>query len=84
MPESHRARAWDEALGELETRLGGLAAPGADDPAYLQTLRLQELEQLDLDRLSKLAGESESAKLKRAARSITALARAEDAEYRRL
>ena len=31
MPESHGAQTWDEALGELEARLGGLAAHSAGD-----------------------------------------------------
>ena len=55
--------------------------PGADAPAYLESLRLQALEQLDLGRLDDLAAAGDSPKLRRAARSIAALASAEAAEY---
>jgi len=58
--------------------------PGADDPAYLQELRLQALEPLNLSRLAELAGGSGSPRLERAARHITKLASAEAAEYREL
>ncbi len=49
--------------------------PGGDAPVYLVELRLQALERLDLDVLTRLAEESDSPKLCRAARHIAALAR---------
>jgi predicted transcriptional regulator of viral defense system len=55
--------------------------PGADEPAYLAELRLQALERLDVERLARLARESHSPKLQRAAQAIAALAQAEAAEY---
>jgi len=55
--------------------------PGADEPAYLDALRLQALEQLDLDYLAQLAEESKSPKLLRAAHTITEMAQTETAEY---
>ncbi len=58
--------------------------PGADLPAYLRELRLQNLERLDLEALVSLAGRSGSPKLKRAARRIAELSRAEVEEYERL
>jgi len=58
--------------------------PGGDAPAYLEALRLQALDRLDLERLARLAEGSGSPKLRRAARSIAALARAEAAEYEAL
>jgi predicted transcriptional regulator of viral defense system len=58
--------------------------PGGDDPAYLNGLRLQALDQLDLDSLVHLAENSGKPKLRRAAQSIAALARAEAAEYEEL
>jgi len=58
--------------------------PGADRPAYLAELRLQALDRLDEERLARLAEESGSPKLRRAARSIATLARAEAAEYEAL
>ena len=58
--------------------------PGGDDPAYLEELRLQATEQLDLAELARLAEESESPKLQRAAGTIAALARAEAEEYETL
>lgn len=54
--------------------------PGGDDPAYLQELRLQNLAQLDLNRLTEDAGRSRSPKLKRAAQTIATLAAAETYE----
>ena len=47
-------------------------------------MRLQALEQLDLDRLARLAETSGSPKLERAAQSIAALAQVEAAEYETL
>lgn len=55
--------------------------PGADSPAYLRELRLQNLERLDLNALASMADLSGSPKLKRAARHIAALAHAEAEEY---
>lgn len=55
--------------------------PGGDAPAYLESLRLQNLEQLDLDHLARLAEAGDSRKLRRAAQFIAALTRAEAAEY---
>lgn len=54
--------------------------PGADDPAYLAELRLQNLEQLDLVRLQAQVARSESPKLARAAAVIAELV-AEDEGY---
>lgn len=58
--------------------------PGADQLAYLSELRLQALDRLDLERLHRLAQESGSPKLQRAAESVAALAQAEAAEYETL
>jgi predicted transcriptional regulator of viral defense system len=58
--------------------------PGADRPAYLNALRLQALERLDVVRLDRLAQESGSPKLQRAAQAIAALAQAEAEEYETL
>ncbi len=55
--------------------------PGADVPAYLAELRLSNLDRLDLDALIRLAEESGSPKLVRAARHIVALARDQDREW---
>lgn len=55
--------------------------PGGDSPAYLQALRLQNLERLDLDALQRLAEEAGKPKLRRAAACIAQLARAEAEEY---
>lgn len=57
---------------------------GGDAPAYLESLRLQALERLDLGRLARLAEEGGRPKLLRAARSIAALVRAEASEYKAL
>ncbi len=57
---------------------------GADKPAYLETLRLQALDQLDLDHLARLADASKSAKLQRAASILAELARVEATEYESL
>jgi len=58
--------------------------PGGDDSHYLAELRLQGLDQLDLDTLAGLVEESGSPKLRRAALHITALARREAAEVETL
>lgn len=54
--------------------------PGADDPAYLRELRLQNLEQLDLELLQVQVARAESPKLERAAAVIVELAE-EDEGY---
>ncbi len=58
--------------------------PGADDGAYLNELRLHSLETLDIDRLHRLALDSGSPKLLRAATRISLLAEKEAGEYRTL
>ena len=57
--------------------------PGGDTAEYLQELRLQDLQRLDLDGLRCQAELSSSPKLRRAAASVIKLARAERA-YERL
>jgi hypothetical protein len=57
--------------------------PGGDDPAYLESLRLQSLERLDLVTLEALA-EQGGPKLERAARRIAALVLAQGEEYETL
>jgi len=52
--------------------------PGADSSAYLQELRLQNLDTLDLERLRGMAEESESPKLIRAAERIIHIAASEE------
>lgn len=58
--------------------------PGADDPAYLHELRLQNLETMDPDELQRLAELSASPKLARAAAMVADLAVAETLEYETL
>lgn len=48
--------------------------PGADDENYLTELRLQNWEQLDMSELARMAQQSGSAKLMRAARHLQTLA----------
>lgn len=55
--------------------------PGGDSPAYLQELRLQNLERLDLDGLQQMAERAGKSKLRRVAACVTELARAEVEEY---
>lgn len=55
--------------------------PKGDSPEYIESLRLQNLEILDLERLRRLAARSGKPRLKRAARVIAALARREAEEY---
>jgi predicted transcriptional regulator of viral defense system len=55
--------------------------PGGDDPAYLRSLRLQNLDLVNPGRLSALARRSGKPKLARAARSIAALAAEEATSY---
>ncbi len=58
--------------------------PGGDSESYLGELRLHNLESLNLNHLHELAVESESQKLRRAARRISILAGKESGEYRTL
>jgi len=55
--------------------------PGGDDPAYLQELRLQNLERLNTTTLQQMAKRADSPKLMRAATIIKALAEEEKEEY---
>jgi len=55
--------------------------PGGDTPAYLQELRLQNLERLDLDTLRDQVGRARSPKLERAVAPVVAMAQAEAVEY---
>lgn len=55
--------------------------PGGDSLDYLRELRLQHLEQLDLDALARLAEAGGKAKLKRIARGVAALAHDETQAY---
>jgi predicted transcriptional regulator of viral defense system len=58
--------------------------PGGDAPEYLRELRLQNLEQLDIDVLHRQAERVQSPKLLRAARHIAELALAESEAYKTL
>jgi len=58
--------------------------PGGDSPGYLQELRLQNLERLDLVELQRQAGLANSPKLRRAASRVAGLAHAEALEYQTL
>lgn len=58
--------------------------PGADSPAYLGELRLQNLDRLDPDVLDSLAARSGSPKLKRAVQRITELSHTEAEEFETL
>ncbi|MGB0385000.1 MAG: type IV toxin-antitoxin system AbiEi family antitoxin domain-containing protein [Ardenticatenaceae bacterium] len=55
--------------------------PGGDSPDFIESLRLQHLEQLDLDRLQQFATRFNKPKLRRAAAIIRQLAEMEAAEY---
>jgi predicted transcriptional regulator of viral defense system len=55
--------------------------PGGDDRAYIESLRLQNMERIDQNKLLDLAEKMKKPKLKRAARIITALAEAERELY---
>jgi hypothetical protein len=57
---------------------------GGDAPSYLQELRLQNLDSLDVDALQQQAERANSPKLRRAAQRVMALARAEALEYETL
>jgi len=58
--------------------------PGGDSPAYLQELRLQNLDRLDLDELQRLAGRAGKPKLRRVAICVAELAHAEAKAYEML
>jgi predicted transcriptional regulator of viral defense system len=58
--------------------------PDADTEEYLNELRLQHLETLDLDELTRLAGQFGKPKLLRAAEGVARLAEAEATEYQPL
>ncbi len=58
--------------------------PGSDQPAYLQELRLQNLESLDLSALLGLAENSGSPKLRKAMKTVEEMARASAEEYETL
>lgn len=58
--------------------------PGGDSLAYLEGLRLQNLEQLDQAALVGLAIESGKPKLRRAAHTIASVAQAQESEYETL
>jgi predicted transcriptional regulator of viral defense system len=58
--------------------------PGGDSAAYLESLRLQNLEILDLKRLHAFAHQSGKPKLQRAARIIAAITRRQAEEYETL
>ena len=55
--------------------------PHGDSAAYIESLRLQNLEILDIDRLHRFAEQSGKPKLQRAAPIIEAIARQEAEEY---
>ena len=58
--------------------------PGGDSEGYLESLRLQNLDQLDIDRVLHLAELSGRPKLRRAAHRIADLATQEAEAYRTL
>jgi predicted transcriptional regulator of viral defense system len=58
--------------------------PDAETPEYLQELRLQNLDRLDLEELRRRAESLGKPKLVRAAERIVQLAKAEEAEYETL
>lgn len=58
--------------------------PGGEALSYLQELRLQNLEQLDLEALAQLAEQVQSPKLQRAAAILAEMAREEAEAYERL
>ncbi|NUM77645.1 hypothetical protein HUU40_25050 [candidate division KSB1 bacterium] len=58
--------------------------PGADSPAYLRELRLQNLERLNLDELRRLAVLAAKPKLQRAAEFVAQLAAGETQEFETL
>lgn len=58
--------------------------PGSDQPAYLQELRLQNLDSLRIGELVRLARDSGSPKLRRAVKRIEDMVREEAEEYEHL
>jgi len=58
--------------------------PGGESPNYLQELRLQNVEQLDLDRLKKQSDVFDSPKMRRAVKGISQLILGETIEYEEL
>lgn len=58
--------------------------PGSDAPEYLAELRLQNLDQLDLDELQRQAADSSKPKLQRAVAAVRDLAEREAGEYQPL
>lgn len=58
--------------------------PGGDAPDYLRELRLLNTDRLDVDQLQGWAEQADSPKLRRAARFVAILARAEAEEYETL
>jgi hypothetical protein len=58
--------------------------PAGDTPAYLNELRLESLDRLDLDALARLAKTAGSPKLRRAATHIAEMACREALEYETL
>jgi len=58
--------------------------PGGDNSAYLQELRLQNLERLDVPTLQRLAEQAGSQKLQRASHRVADLVRAEAEMYEEL
>ena len=76
-PGQHAFVAWPEkALLDLV-----YLQSGGDMIAYLEGLRLQNLEQLDPDRLQSMAERADSAKLRRAVERILALRKREQEAY---
>lgn len=57
---------------------------GGDRPAYLDSLRLQNLERLDLDELHRQSEAFDSPKLRRAVENLARLARLDSREYEAL
>lgn len=55
--------------------------PGGDEPAYLESLRLQNLERLDMSRLAALAERMGKPKLRRVAEVVGELAAAQEEDY---
>jgi hypothetical protein len=55
--------------------------PDADDPAYIDALRLQNLDQLHLDRLAAYVERADKPKLKRALAPILQMVQEEVTEY---
>ena len=58
--------------------------PGGDSPAYLQELRLQNLDRLDAEELRHQAERTGSPKLRRAAEFVVELRCTETQEYQTL